>query len=250
MPKTIIDIENLNISFKDNHVLKKFDLKVRKGDIVCVMGRSGSGKSVLLKCIAGLLKPDSGRITLFDKDLSHITEKELNLLRINLGFVFQGSALYDSFTVRQNLEFALTRNKPGLSDEEADRKIQKALTDVGLAQTIKMYPSELSGGMQKRIAIARAIVMEPELILFDEPTAGLDIITSREISRLILKLQKEYQSAMLIITHDLESIRILHQQVAILNNGENQWQGPYEEMKLSSNPLIQEYLNPEEINGI
>jgi len=201
--EAVISIKGLYKSFEDNDVLRGIDFDLHKGENVIVLGRSGSGKSVLIKIIAGLMKPDKGEVTVLGKKVHQLTKKELIELRLKLGFLFQHSALYDSMTVRENLEFPLIRNVRDLSQEKIDEAVKDVLEAVGLADTTNQLPSELSGGQQKRIAIARTLIMKPEIILYDEPTAGLDPLTSYEINDLINEVQKKYKTSSVIITHDL-----------------------------------------------
>ena len=191
----IIAIKNLYKSFGKNEILKGINLTVNKGENLVILGRSGSGKSVTIKCIVGLVKADKGRIKIFDKEITNLKDEELNEIRVRIGFMFQNGALYDSMSVRQNLTFTLKHHTRNLSEEEIETKIIEALESVGLEESIDKMPAELSGGMQKRIALARAIIIKPEIILYDEPTSGLDTITSREISELILSVQKKYKTS-------------------------------------------------------
>ena len=191
----VLNIKGLYKSFgKNNDVLKGVDLVVKKGENLVVLGKSGSGKSVTIKCVVGLEEPDAGEIKVFDTDISKLNNHQLNAIRIRIGFLFQNSALYDSMTVRENLAFPLKRNLKKLSKTEVEDKIAEVLESVGLAEAIDKMPSELSGGMRKRIGLARTLILKPEIILYDEPTTGLDSITSREISELILAVQKKYKT--------------------------------------------------------
>src|ERR1035437_10033519 len=198
--EVVISIQKLKKSFGGLAVLKGIDLEVYKGENVVVLGRSGSGKSVLLKIIGGLLKPDEGMIKVLGKEVSKLNDKELQILRLKIGFSFQSSALYDGMTVRENLAFALVRHKKGLSEKEIDDAVRKVLTDVGLEQTIKQMPAELSGGQKKRIGIARSLILEPEIMLYDEPTASLDPVTSVEINKVINDVKVQYKTSSMIIT--------------------------------------------------
>nr|MDH4461182.1 ATP-binding cassette domain-containing protein [Flectobacillus sp.] len=199
----VIAIKGLKKSFGSLSVLNGIDIDIQKGENVAILGRSGSGKSVLIKIISGLLKPDAGIVQVLGQEVAKISEKELQLLRLKIGFSFQSSALYDSMTVRENLEFPLVRNKRSLSKKEVDNAILGVLEDVGLVESINQMPSDLSGGQKKRIGIARTLILKPEIMLYDEPTSGLDPITCVEINNLILHVQQEYKTSSIIITHDL-----------------------------------------------
>src|ERR1700676_770995 len=200
---TVISIRGLEKSFEDYAVLRGIDLDLYQGENLVVLGRSGSGKSVLIKLISGLLTPDKGTIEVLGKDVTAISEKELQDLRIRIAFSFQNSALYDSMTVRKNLEFPLVRNRKNITRKEIDNAVETVLEAVGLSQTINQMPAELSGGQRKRIGIARTLILNPEIMLYDEPTAGLDPITCIEINDLINKVQEKYNTSSIIITHDL-----------------------------------------------
>ncbi len=194
METAITEIEHLKKSFGSNSVLKDINLKIEKGENLVVFGKSGSGKSVLIKCLVGLIEPDDGKVVLLGKDISELKDEELNILRKKVGFLFQSAALYDSMTVRENLEFPL-RDLKSKPKEEIDALVIEALKNVGLEAAIDKMPSELSGGMRKRVGLARTLILKPEIILYDEPTTGLDPITSKEISQLILEVQKKYNTA-------------------------------------------------------
>lgn len=217
--ETILSIKKLYKSFGDNHVLVNFNLEVKKGESVVVLGKSGSGKSVLIKCIIGLLTPDQGSIEMFGKNIPGLNEEELDKVRAKVGFLFQSNALYDSMTVRENLEFPLRRHWIQVSQMEINNMLQEALEDVGLAHTIDMMPVELSGGMRKRIALARTLILKPEIILYDEPTTGLDPITAREIIELMKTIQKKYNTTSVIISHDMNCVRLASDRVIILVDG-------------------------------
>lgn len=206
-----------------------------------VLGKSGSGKSVLIKCLVGLLEPDDGNISLLGQSISDISEKELNMLRKRVGFLFQSAALYDSMTVRENLEFPL-RDIKSKSNEEIDTLVTDALKNVGLENTIDKMPSELSGGMRKRVGLARALMLRPEIILYDEPTTGLDPITSKEISELILAVQKKYNTASIVITHDTECARITANRMLVIKNGICFAEGTYDELSESTDPWIRSFF--------
>src|SRR5471030_1035702 len=226
----VIKIRGLEKSFEDYTVLHGIDLDLYQGENLVVLGRSGSGKSVLIKLISGLLKPDKGTIEVLGKEVTAISEKELQDLRIRIGFSFQNSALYDSMTVRKNLEFPLIRNRKGISREEIDREVEKVLKAVGLSQTINQMPAELSGGQRKRIGIARTLILNPEIMLYDEPTAGLDPITCIEINDLINEVQQNYNTSSIIITHDLTCAKSTGDRVAMLLDGQFQRQGSFKEV--------------------
>jgi phospholipid/cholesterol/gamma-HCH transport system ATP-binding protein len=215
----VLAIRHLYKSFGDNHVLIDFNLELKKGESVVVLGKSGSGKSVLIKCIIGLLKPDKGRIEMFGKNIPDIKNEELDKIRAKVGFLFQSNALYDSMTVRENLEFPLRRHWIRVSQEEVNSMVLEALEDVGLAHTINMMPAELSGGMRKRVALARTLILKPEIILYDEPTTGLDPITAKEIIELMMEIQKKYNTSSLIISHDMNCVRMASDRVVILVDG-------------------------------
>jgi len=226
----IISIKGLKKSFDDNEVLRGIDLDLYPGENLVVLGRSGTGKSVLIKIISGLLRPDEGEVKVFGKDMTCITEDELQEIRIRIGFSFQNSALYDSMTVRKNLEFPLVRNKKKLSRKEVDTAVETALDAVGLLKAINQMPSELSGGQRKRIGIARTLILNPEVMLYDEPTAGLDPITSIEINNLINEVQERYKTSSIIITHDLTCAKMTGNRIAMLLDGKFERQGSFEEV--------------------
>jgi phospholipid/cholesterol/gamma-HCH transport system ATP-binding protein len=226
----VISIKGLKKSFEDYAVLRGIDLDLFQGENLVVLGRSGTGKSVLIKIISGLLKPDAGRVEVLGKELETITAKELQELRIRIGFSFQNSALYDSMTVRQNLEFPLVRNKKNLTRPEIDDAVENVLDAVGLLQTINQMPSELSGGQRKRIGIARTLILNPEIMLYDEPTAGLDPITCIEINELINEVQQRFKTSSIIITHDLTCAKETGDRIAMLLDGQFQRTGTFEEV--------------------
>jgi phospholipid/cholesterol/gamma-HCH transport system ATP-binding protein len=226
----VIDIKNLEKSFGNLTVLDGINLSIKKGENLAVLGKSGSGKSVLIKIISGLLKPDSGTVNVLGLEVDKISPKELRELRSKIGFSFQNSALYDSMTVRENLAFPLTRNKRNLSKMEVKAAIEEVLEEVGLPQTIDQMPSELSGGQRKRIGIARTLILKPEIMLYDEPTAGLDPITSIEINSLIKKVQMQYKTSSIIITHDLTCAKNTADTVAILVKGKFLISGSFDEV--------------------
>ena len=217
--EVVISITKLYKSFDENHVLRGIDLELCKGENLVVLGRSGTGKSVLIKIIVGLLKPDSGTVKVFDKEVAKLDKKELRELRLKIGFLFQHSALYDSMTIRENLEFPLVRNKRHISRKEIDESVKDVLEAVDLSDTINQLPSELSGGQQKRIGLARTLIMKPEIIFYDEPTAGLDPLTSGEINDLINEVQEKYKTSSIIITHDLTCAKDTGDRIFMMEKG-------------------------------
>jgi len=227
---TVIKIRGLEKAFEDFAVLRGIDLDLYQGENLVVLGRSGSGKSVLIKLISGLLRPDKGSIEVLGQDISKLNDKALQQLRIRIGFSFQNSALYDSMTVRKNLEFPLVRNRRGITRKEIDEAVESVLDGVGLLQTINQMPAELSGGQRKRIGIARTLILNPEIMLYDEPTAGLDPITCTEINDLINKVQLKYDTSSIIITHDLTCAKSTGDRVAMLLDGKFQRTGSFEEV--------------------
>src|SRR6476620_2432846 len=239
----VISIRHLYKSFGNNHVLKDFNLDVYNGENVVVLGKSGSGKSVLIKCIIGLLEPDEGTIEVLEKLVTEQSLDELDRIRVKVGFLFQSNALYDSMTVRQNLEFPLRRHWMKVSQIEVDQMVMTALENVGLEYTVNMMPVELSGGMRKRIALARTLILKPEIILYDEPTTGLDPITSKEISELMVKLQKKYNTSSLIISHDMRCVQLTADRVVVLINGICYAEGSYEELQHSDDKMIKQFFN-------
>lgn len=238
----IVQIRDLNKSFGDNHVLRNFNLDLPRGETMAVLGRSGSGKSVLIKCIIGLMEPDSGTINVLGEDISKLNHSELDHLRMKVGFLFQSNALYDSMTVKENLLFPLRRHRVETTAEEAEELIHEVLTNVGLPHTKNMMPAELSGGMKKRIALARTLILKPDLILYDEPTTGLDPITSRGISNLIVEIQEKYKASSLLISHDLDSIKIVANRIAMLIDGTCYAIGTFDELERSNDKKIKSFF--------
>ncbi|HWW37772.1 ABC transporter ATP-binding protein [Pedobacter sp.] len=226
----VIEIRGLNKSFGNFHVLKGVDLDLYRRENLVVLGKSGTGKSVLIKIIIGLLTPDAGRVSVLNNIVDEISYKELLALRLKVGFSFQNSALYDSMTVRQNLEFPLVRNRKNLGKAEINKSVESVLDAVGLLQTINQMPSELSGGQRKRIGIARTLILQPEIMLYDEPTAGLDPITCIEINKLINEVQERYHTSSIVITHDLTCAKTVGNRVAMLLDGKFERQGTFEEV--------------------
>jgi phospholipid/cholesterol/gamma-HCH transport system ATP-binding protein len=238
----VIKINNLRKSFGNQEVLKNVSLQLFNGENLVVLGKSGSGKSVLIKCIVGLLNPGGGTIEVFGENVGDLKNEELGELRKKIGFLFQSGALYDSMTVKQNLEFPLRRIRKELSQREIDEKVNEALENVGLADSIHKMPSQLSGGMRKRISLARTIVVDPQIMLYDEPTTGLDPVTSDEISSLIGRIQKIYKTSSIIITHDIECARMTANRVIMLQDGEVYLEGKLAEFENSSDVLIKSFF--------
>ena len=226
----VISIRNVAKAFEDYAVLRGIDFDLYQGENLVVLGRSGTGKSVLIKLISGLLKPDTGTIEVLGQEVTTISDKELQELRIRIGFSFQNSALYDSMTVRKNLEFPLVRNRKGITRAEIDKAVEEVLDSVGLSHTINQMPSELSGGQRKRIGIARTLILNPEIMLYDEPTAGLDPITCIEINDLINQVQQQYHTSSIIITHDLTCAKQTGDRIAMLLDGQFQRVGSFDEV--------------------
>lgn len=238
----VIEIEDLWKSFGSNHVLKGFTMKLQPEENVAVMGKSGSGKSVLIKCIIGLLPIDQGKLMVLNKNIPDLSQKELNNLRMDVGFQFQGSALYDSMTVRENLEFPLRRHPEKLRGLDRNKLVDEALDNVGLLHAIDMMPSELSGGMKKRIALARTIIMRPKIILYDEPTSGLDPVTGKEISNLMNEIRELYKASSIVITHDLACARITGNRMIILHDGKNYAESKYEVLSTSTDEPVKAFF--------
>jgi len=238
----VIVIEHVCKRFGDNVVLNDFGMTVKKGENVVVLGRSGVGKSVLIKCIVGLLKADSGNITVLDKDITSLDHDEMDKMRARVGFLFQSNALYDSMTVRKNLEFPLRRHWIESTRDQIDAMVQEALENVGLAHTIDMMPEELSGGMKKRVALARTLILKPEIILYDEPTTGLDPVTGKEISMLIVELQAKYRTSSIIISHDMHCVKLTASKIVLLMDGKNYCSGTYEALSRSSDPAVKQFF--------
>lgn len=242
MDAPVIQLKNVFKSFGNNHVIKDFSLDLNKGENIVVLGKSGSGKSVLIKCIIGLIKPDSGTINVLGKNIPKLNHTELDKIRVKVGFLFQSNALYDSMTVRENLEFPLRRHRAKMTKSEIDNLVLEALTNVGLAHTVEMRPSELSGGMKKRIALARTLILKPEIILYDEPTTGLDPITGKEISNLMCELAKKYNTSSIIISHDLNCVKIVANRIVMLIDGKCYAQGSYEDLENSQDKQVQQFF--------
>ncbi len=246
MANNLIEIRNISKSFGSKVILDNIDLNVKKGENLIVFGQSGTGKSVLLKCIIGLLVPDSGTIEMFSRNVVDISLDELNELRKRTGFLFQSAALYDSMTVRQNLEFPLIRNFD-FTNTEINEKVEKTLELVSLADAIDKMPSELSGGMRKRIGLARSIITDPEIMFYDEPTTGLDPITSKEISELILGLQKQLNMTSIVVTHDLICAKIIADRAIFLKQGKIAFEGNLEDLENSEDKFLLNFFSSEVI---
>jgi len=240
--KTLLEIKHLYKSFENNHVLIDFNMDLQDGENLVILGKSGSGKSVLIKCIIGLLKPDQGTIRVFGEDIPGLNQEELDRVRVKVGFLFQSNALYDSMTVRQNLEFPLRRHWIRRSHENVDDLVKNTLEDVGLAHTINMMPAELSGGMRKRIALARTLILKPKIILYDEPTTGLDPITGKEIIELMVRVQQKYETASIIISHDMNCVKMASDRVIILLDGKCYADGRFERLKEMTDPKVRQFF--------
>ena len=241
--KIVLEIKNLHKSFGNNHVLNGFNLKLHQGENLVIMGKSGSGKSVMIKCLVGLIEADSGAISVMHNDITKLDQEALDILRADIGFLFQGSALYDSMTVRENLEFPLRRHTKKFSKNiDKEKMILEVLENVGLANAIDLMPSELSGGMKKRVALARTLILQPEIILYDEPTSGLDPITSKEIIVLMQDIQQRYGTSSLIITHDVDCARVISDRMILLIDGINYAEGTFAELSKSNDPKIKAFF--------
>ncbi|WP_295720725.1 ATP-binding cassette domain-containing protein [Mucilaginibacter sp.] len=241
--EVVIHASGLKKAFGEKEVLKNITFDLKRGENMVVLGKSGEGKSVTIQCVVGMLKPDEGDLKVFGEDVADMSDEELKQLRIKIGFLFQSGALYDSMTVRENLEFPLTRVLRLKDQAEIDKKVEEVLDNVGLLEAIDKMPSDLSGGMRKRVGLARTLIVNPEIMLYDEPTTGLDPITSREISELILHMQKKYKTSSIIITHDLECARITADRIVIMNDGEYIAEGTWKELQKSDNELVRSFFN-------
>lgn len=238
----VIEIHNLKKSFGEQHVLEDVSLKLFRGEQLVALGKSGCGKSVLIKCIVGLLNSEGGSIKVFDRDVATLKSNEWNEMRQKIGFLFQSGALYDSMTVKQNMEFPLRRLKKELTEKEIKAKVYEVLENVGLADALNKMPSQLSGGMRKRISLARTIIVDPLIMLYDEPTTGLDPVTSDEISMLINDIQKKYKTSSIIITHDIECARTTANRIVMLHKGTIYMEGKLEEFEKSKDGLITSFF--------
>ncbi len=241
--EVMLEIRDLHKSFGDNHVLNGFNMILHKGENLVIMGKSGSGKSVMIKCLVGLMQPDSGYISVMGKEIETLDRETLDVLRSEIGFLFQGSALYDSMTVRENLEFPMRRHKEKLGNiTDTTPLVLEALESVGLAHTMQLMPEELSGGMKRRVALARTLILRPKIILYDEPTSGLDPITSKEIIELMRNIQKKYETSSLIITHDMDCARVISERMILLVDGINYAEGTYSELVKSTDPKVEAFF--------
>lgn len=241
--QVMIRIRDLRKSFGDNHVLNGFNMELYEGENLVVMGKSGSGKSVMIKCLVGLMKADSGSVEVMGKDIASLDREQLDVLRSEIGFLFQGSALYDSMTVRENLEFPMRRHKQKLGNVgDPTPLVLEALENVGLAHTMDLMPEELSGGMKRRVALARTLILKPKIILYDEPTSGLDPITAKEIIQLMRSIQQKYGTSSLIITHDVDCARVISERMILLVDGVNYAEGPYSELVEATDPKVEAFF--------
>jgi phospholipid/cholesterol/gamma-HCH transport system ATP-binding protein len=241
-PEPVIEVSHLKKAFGSNVVLRDFNVNVNSGENLVVMGRSGIGKTILIKCIIGLVQPDGGTVRVFGQDIESLSHSELDELRMRIGFIFQSSALYDSMTVRENLEFPLRRHRGKNLNGNLEDLVREALSNVNLEHAMDLMPSELSGGMRKRVGIARGLILKPEIILYDEPTTGLDPITSEEITRLILDLQQKYQTTSVIITHDVGLAKAAANRIVFLKDGVAWMQGTFDEFEKSTDPVITHFF--------
>ena len=238
----VIEVVHLKKKFGKNRVLTDFNLTIQKGENVVVLGKSGCGKSVLIKCIVGLIKYDGGSLKVFGKEIAGTEHHELDEMRARIGFVFQSSALYDSMTVKENLEFALRRHGRHKTKEELNTLVEETLNNVGLLHAINLMPVELSGGMRKRIGLARALVLHPEIMLYDEPTTGLDPITAEEISNLMLLMQKKYNTSSIIISHDMHCAQIIANRLVLMIDGINYAEGTFDYLKQLDDPKVHSFF--------
>lgn len=240
--KAVISIKNLNKSFGDQVVLKDFNMNLYENENLVLMGKSGSGKSVMIKCLVGLMELDGGSVEVLGRNILDLEQKEMDELRADIGFLFQGSALYDSMTVRENLEFPLRRHREKIKGSKTKDLVMEALENVGLEHTLDLMPAELSGGMQRRIALARALILKPKIILYDEPTTGLDPITAKEIILLMMNMQKKYQTSSLIITHDVDCARVISHRIVLLYEHTNYTEGSFAELSTSEDPRVKAFF--------
>jgi len=238
----VIKMEHLKKSFGNNHVLRDINLVITKGENLAILGQSGTGKSVLIKCIVGLVEIDDGKLLIHGKNISELKDEELIETQKKVGFLFQSGALYDSMTVRENLEFPLRKQLSSIPKDKLESIVKEALSDVGLEKAIDKTPSELSGGMRKRLGLARTLILKPEIMLYDEPTTGLDPITSKEISKLILEVQRKYDTTSIIITHDIECVKLTADRIIVLKNGICAAEGTYNELEKSADPWIRSFF--------
>ena len=241
--EAVVTVRGVTKAFGEHQVLKGINIDLYRGENLVVLGKSGTGKSILIKCLVALVPIDSGKMKILDKEVTEWSEKELIEVRKKVGFLFQSAALYDSMSVRENLEFPVKRLERLISKSELNNRVEQALENVGLVKAIDKMPSELSGGMRKRVGLARTIIMNPEIILYDEPTTWLDTITSREISELILSLQEKFKTSSIIITHDMDCAKLTSNRVVILNDGKEVAEGTYDELKSSKDQTINSFFN-------
>jgi len=240
--ENIIEIRDIKKSFGNNQILKGINLDLKKGENLAVLGQSGTGKSVLIKCLVGLIYPDSGTVNMLRQDLFSLSKEELDELRARIGYLFQGGALYDSMTVRQNLEFPVRRTQFSKNRKQVTEMVKEALENVGLLEAIDKMPSELSGGMKKRVGLARTLILKPEIIFYDEPTTGLDPVTSKEISELILDVQDKYNTSSIIITHDMKCAEITSNRIKLLMDGTFYADGTFHELSESKDKKVNAYF--------
>jgi phospholipid/cholesterol/gamma-HCH transport system ATP-binding protein len=240
--EVVVRINGLTKSFKENQILKRVDLEIHKAENVVVLGKSGSGKSTIIKCMVGLTRADEGEIQIFGKDMADVDYDELNKIRTRIGFLFQSAALYDSMTVYENLAFPLRHHHKDMTREKQDELIHEVLENVGLPEAGNLMPAELSGGMSKRIGLARTLILKPEIMLYDEPTTGLDTATAKEISQLILDMQRKYKISSLIITHDITCAKMTADRIVMLKEGTIVAQGTYDEMKENDDVWIKSFF--------
>jgi phospholipid/cholesterol/gamma-HCH transport system ATP-binding protein len=243
--KTVIKIKNLKKSFGELDVLKNISMNLAQGENIVVLGKSGTGKSVLIKCIVGLIYPDAGHLEVLKHDLTYLKQDELNNLRRRIGFLFQSAALYDSMTVRENLAFPLKHLKNKMTKDELEERICDVLENVGLKSAIDKMPSDLSGGMRKRVGLARTLILKPEIMLYDEPTTGLDPVTSKEISHLIIEMQKKYGISSIIITHDIPCAKITADKIMVLKDGEFTAEGTFQELQNTKDNYVRAFFETE-----
>lgn len=240
--QVVVEMEHLKKFFGGNHVLQDINLVIHKGENLAILGQSGTGKSVLIKCIVGLVDHDDGKLSILGQNISELKEEELIEIRKKIGFLFQSGALYDSMTAKENLEFPLRRQLRSISKEEMNSLVKEALQNVGLADAIDVTPSELSGGMRKRLGLARTLILKPEIMLYDEPTTGLDPITSKEISNLILEVQKIYNTTSIIITHDIDCVKRTANRIIVIKDGICAAEGSYTDLKNSADPWVRSFF--------
>ena len=241
-PEPLIEIKAVKKRFGDNEVLKGFNMQLFPNENVVILGKSGSGKSVLIKCLVRLMEFDEGDVLVLGKSIPKLSQAELDYIRTEVGFLFQGSALYDSMTVRENLRFPLRRHPERKLGEDEEELIRDSLRNVGLEYAIDLMPAELSGGMKRRVALARTLILKPKIILYDEPTTGLDPITANEIIQLMLQIQQDYDTASLIITHDMDCARVISNRMIILQDGVNYAEGTYLSLSKSDDPKVKAFF--------